>query len=58
MCIFVPNVKWIGELCTDNEADDNAKDAQRTKHYGIGTFGIVPKEPKKRTNKMSINMNH
>ena len=46
MCICVPNMKFLGltlcqgEVCTDDDTNDNAKDdAQRTKHDCIRLFG-------------------
>ena len=36
---------WLGELYTDND-DDNDINIRRTKHDDIGSFGIIPNEPK------------
>ena len=54
VCIKLPKVKfrcsnqWLGWLCTDNDNTnhDDANDARQTKYDGVGSFGIIPNEPK------------
>ena len=62
-CIFIYEVSifnlWLGGLCTDSDNTTNTDDdnyAQQINHDYIGSFGLIPNEPKSQKHRYKFRM--